>query len=415
VTLRAYRQAVKAQRREREPLPGSREPEPHRPESASRSASLLTLQHAAGNRAVSMLLRDPQTQAAPQTDEQIWAADWDDPALASARGHFAGPDRPVGTPRQRYDVLCPLYKAQGIARPLKFVHDEIVDGTFFGHRTPLHVDLRTALQAAESALNNAGVTAAPFRSCWAFNPRTQSGGQWSNHADGKAIDIDADTNPRLLDPKKRAVISALTEHDMADQNLGYAGAAEASLRFQSRYSVVGLAERSEEISDDQYALEADRKEIADKLDILGKEKKPTAEQKNEAKALRQQLKAKQAELKANLAAQKAISTERDRLIALEKAVTDLDSQIDGLQAEIDALDATNDKAKLATLTARLRAKQRALTAATKARDEDPMRHMADVGFLDLDEQMVNALKAAGLRWGGDYKGAKDFMHFEVVH
>ena len=23
--------------------------------------------------------------------------------------------------------------------------------------------------------------------------------------------------------------------------------------------------------------------------------------------------------------------------------------------------------------------------------------------------------AAGLRWGGDYKGAKDFMHFEVVH
>jgi hypothetical protein len=27
--------------------------------------------------------------------------------------------------------------------------------------------------------------------------------------------------------------------------------------------------------------------------------------------------------------------------------------------------------------------------------------------------MVEALKTAGLRWGGDYSGAKDFMHFEV--
>jgi hypothetical protein len=413
-TLLAYGRVVKAQRSDRD-----REPEARRAEPPAASpppfASVLELQRSAGNQAVAKLLRDPQTQAPPQTDEQIWAADWDDPAYASARGHFAGNDRPPGTPRQRYDVLCPLYKAHGIPRPLKYVHDEIVGGTFFGHGTPMHKDLRTALRAAEKALNDAGVTSAPFKSCWAFNPRTQSGGQWSNHADGKAIDIDPDTNPRLLDPKQRAVISALTEMDVADQNLGYAGAAEASLRFQSRYSVVGLAERSEEIYDDEHALEAEEKDIAAKLDVLGKEKKPTADQKLEAKKLRDELKAKQAELRANLAAQKAIGDERDRLIALEKAVTDLDTQIDGLQTEIDALDATKDKARIATLTAKLKAKQRALAKATKDRDEDPMRHMADVGFLDLDEQMVDALKAAGLRWGGDYKGAKDFMHFEVVH
>ena len=36
------------------------------------------------------------------------------------------------------------------------------------------------------------------------------------------------------------------------------------------------------------------------------------------------------------------------------------------------------------------------------------------GFLDLDERLVDALRAAGLGWGGDYAGAaEDFMHFEV--
>jgi len=375
----------------------------------------LQLQRSAGNQAVGKLLRDPQIQAPPQTDEEKWAADWDNPAYASTRAHFAGNDRPVGTPRQRYDVLCPLYKTHGIPRPLQYVHDNIVDGTFFGHGTPMHKDLRTALRAAEKALNDAGVTSAPFKSCWAFNPRTQSGGQWSNHADGKAIDIDPDTNPRLIDPKQRAVISALTEKDVADQNLGYAGAAEASLRFQSRYSVVGLAERSEEIYDDEHALEAERDKINERLGVLGKEPKPSADQKQEAKALRDELKAKQAEIRTNLAAQKSISDERDRLVALEKAVNDTEAEIDTLQTEIDALDATKDAKKIAAMTAKLKAKQSKLAKATKARDSTPNQVLADKGFLDLDEQLVNALKAAGLRWGGDYKGAKDFMHFEVVH
>ena len=391
-------------------------PQVKEPEPAPPLAALLQLQQSAGNQAVGrMLARAPQTQAPPQTDEQIWAADWDDPTLAGARAHFAGTDRPAGTPRQRYDVLCPLYKAQGIPRPLKYVHDEIVDGTFFGHGTPMHKDLRTALRTAEKALNDAGITSAPFKKCWAFNPRTQSGGQWSNHADGKAIDIDEDTNPRLLDTKQRAVISALTEHDMADQNLGYAGAADASATFQARYSVTGLAERSEEIYDDEHELEDEQKKINERLGVLGAEKHPSDDQKKEAKALHTELKAKQTELRANLAAQKAISDERDRLVALEKAVTDTDAAIDTLQTQIDALDKTKDRAQIAALTTKIKAKQKQLERATKARDTDGMRHMADVGFLDLSEQLVNALKAAGLRWGGDYKGAKDFMHFEVVH
>ena len=211
------------------------------------------------------------------------------------------------------------------------------------------------------------------------------------------------------------MISNLTEMDVADQNLGYAGAAEASSRFQARYSVTGLAERSEEIYDDEHEIEAERDKINARLGVLGKEAKPTADQKLEAKALHTELKAKQAELRTNLAAQKSISDERDKLVALEKAVTDTEAEIDTLQTEIDALDATKDAKKIAAMTAKLKAKQTKLAKATKARDNNPNQVLADKGFLDLDEQLVNALKAAGLRWGGDYKGAKDFMHFEVVH
>jgi hypothetical protein len=302
------------------------------------------------------------------------------------------------------------------------VHDNIVDRKFFGHGSPMHKDLFAKLDTAEKALRAAGVTDAPFTKLWAFNPRTQSGGQWSNHADGKAIDFDENTNPRLINAKQNAIISALTEFDINAANPGakqgmtdtYDASAEASLNFQSRYSAVGLAERSEEIYDDEHALEAEQKEIADKLGVLGKIAKPTADQKQEAKALRDDLKAKQAQLRANLAAQKAISGERDRVLALEKAVDDVEKAIDTLQAEIDALDVTKDAKAIAAKTAKIKVKQKQLTAATKARDDDPMRKLADTGFLDLDKQMVEALKATGLRWGGNYKGSKDYMHFEVV-
>ena len=386
-------------------------------------AELLRLQRTAGNQAVSQLLRQPAPDVvAPKTDEQQWEDDWNDPAFEGARAHFKGKDRPPGTPKQRYDVLCPLYKAQGILRPLKYVDDNIVDGSFFGHGSPMHKSLRTKLIAAEKALRTDGVTDAPFTKLWAFNPRTQSGGQWSNHADGKAIDFDENTNPRLNNAKQNAVISALTEMDINASNPGakagftdsYDASAEASLRFQSRYSAVGLAERSEEIYDDQHALEAEEKEIADKLGTLGKIPKPTADQKNEAKALRNDLKAKQTQIRANLAAQKAIGDERDRVLALEKAVDDLEKAIDTLQTEIDALDATKDAKTIATKVALMKVKQKKLAAATTARDDDPMRQLANTGFLDLNKQMVEALKATGLRWGGNYTGSKDYMHFEVV-
>jgi hypothetical protein len=420
---------------------------------AASPRDVLRMQQTAGNQAVHQLLRQPVVAPdKPKTDAEQWEADWNDPQYAGYQKHFEGPDRPVGDKKFRYDTLCPLYKAQGIARPLKYVRENIISSDFFGHGTPMHTALKTALKAAETTLKAAGVTSAPFTKCWAFNARTQTGGQWSNHADGKAIDIDEVTNPRLLDPGHRAVISALTNMDISAANPGagegldsYDASAQASQRFQTRYSGQGMTERIAAISGEEADLEQERKEIADALDLVptGKkgEAKPTADQKAEAKKLKAQLAAKQAEIAAQVAARKTLEKERKRFEALDKAVDDLQLAIDGLSGEIDVLGNELEalaagqslkegeaaptgkaldqqvkarKTAIAGKTAAIKAKQKQLEKAAKTRDDDTLRGYAGRGFLDLDKDMVEALKAAGLRWGGDYKGAKDFMHFEVV-
>lgn len=58
-------------------------------------------------------------------------------------------------------------------------------------------------------------------------------------------------------------------------------------------------------------------------------------------------------------------------------------------------------------------KQRQLNAKKKQHDADPLRKYAAGGFLNLTKEVVDALTGAGLKWGGNWKGAKDFMHFEL--
>jgi D-alanyl-D-alanine carboxypeptidase len=420
---------------------------PSRDGPSSPVAEVLRLQRSAGNRAVVQILRQPAPPGppAPKTVEQQWADDWADPTFSGARAHFRGTDRPVGTPKERYDVLCPLYRDQGIPRPLTYVKDEILDDSeFFGQRTPMHKDLMTALKAAEATLRAAGVTTAPFSKCWAFNPRTQTGGQWSNHADGKAIDIDEATNPRLLDAHQRTIISALTDMDISAANPGaaqgldsYDANKQASSRFQDRYSAGGIAARVEELADEEGDLDDQRKDIADALGLIPTGKHgspaPTADQKAAAAALHTKLTAKQAEIKAAVDARKALESEHTRVAALDKAVEDLEKAISKLQSELAALNADLEqlakappgaatdtqihvrKAALATKATAIANKQKQLARAVKTRGEDPLHSLAAHGFLDLNKAMVVALKGAGLRWGGDYKGPKDFMHFEVVH
>ena len=62
----------------------------------------------------------------------------------------------------------------------------------------------------------------------------------------------------------------------------------------------------------------------------------------------------------------------------------------------------------------MKIKQKALGKKLKAQEEDTLRGIASAGSSTSTSGMVEALKAPGCGWGGDYTGAKDFMHFEVV-
>jgi D-alanyl-D-alanine carboxypeptidase len=409
-------------RRRDEPL-APPQPDPHR--------RVLDLQQAAGNRAVGTLLRQPTVPAPakPKTDEEQWAADWDDPAFAKDRKHFEGDDRPKGDARHRYDVLCPLYKKQGIARPLKYVHDNIVGVKFFGHFTYAHRDLKKALEKAEKDLkDNKGYATAPFRKCWAFNPRTTSEGNWSNHADGKAIDIDEDTNPRLINKQEREVITALTGIDVSAADPGKALGMDnwwasrfASGLFQMLYSPTGMAIKVALL--EQIALGESQSVDAAKLELAGVPtgKKATADDKKRAQEIRKRVKALDAQLAKTRATQKVLTTEKARYEKLDADVARLEAEVATLTTEIAKLDAdltaaATKKAKAPLAKARA-AKAKKLKDAIKElgrKRADPLRGYSKKGFLDLNPDLVKALKDAGLYWGGEIWTAKDYMHFQVA-
>lgn len=425
--LRRELSARSRQRRREEELPEPAPPPPPHPH-----GRVLELQHKAGNQAVGALLRQPTAPAPakPKTDEEQWEEDWNDPAFAKDKKHFEGPDRPKGDAKFRYDTLCPLYKQQGIKRPLKYVHDNIVDIRFFGKYTVGHKDLKAKLQAAEKDLkDNKGYTDAtrPFRKCWAFNPRTTSEGKWSNHADGKAIDIDEDTNPRLIDKREREVITALTGIDVSAAHPGrpmgvdnYQASRWASGLFQLMYSPRGLAVKAavfELIAQDQTEdVEAAKLELAG----VPSGKKATSGDKKRAKEIAKRVKALEAELARTRASQKVLTTEKARFEQLDVDMANLEAQIATLTAEIAKLDqdiaAATKKAKgplVKTRSAKNKQLKEAIVKLGKKR-ADPLRGYAGKGFLDLNPDLVQALKDAGLYWGGEIWTAKDYMHFQVA-
>jgi chromosome segregation ATPase len=211
----------------------------------------------------------------------------------------------------------------------------------------------------------------------------------------------------------------------------------ASERFQERYSVEGMTERAEELGDEEKALLEEKGELADQLKTAPTK---TKDDVKKARALKAQVTAKQAEIDAKIKARKALEKEIKRFEALDKAVADLEAAIAKLEGEIETLNQDVEKlekgesldpakapltgkaltkeikarkGQIALKAAAIKKQQGKLAKAVATREDDTMRGYASRGFLDLDKTLVEELKKAGLGWGGDYKGAKDFMHFEV--
>ena len=445
-------------------------------------ADLLTMQRQAGNRLVRDLVqRQGSPAAGVLTDAQQWDQDWT--AHPGQQHYFAGADRPAGTSRERYDVLCPLYKAHGIPRPMVYMATSITTAKFYHFSTPAHKDLATALTAAESTLKGKGHAVAPVTSVWALNPRTTSTGAWSNHADGKAVDIDPNVNPHLTDKKERKIITLVTGTDMDKGSQGYDVMKGASDKFKADYNPAGLqrritelkaAEKTKETERDaarserdtlkgqRDTLKSERDGLKKQLKTVPRGKKATADDVAKATALKAsiqqkdadlkqaqiQIKQKEDDLKKKEAELKAATKDRELLEkqlatyqATEKAISDLENVIKSLPDEIKSLEdriaqskqdeqdakAAKDpngvraqqklRAKLqqalSQKKAELKKKQTQLDTKKKQRDADPLRKYAAGGFLNLSKDVVGALTGAGLKWGGNWEGAKDFMHFEL--
>ena len=74
------------------------------------------------------------------------------------------------------------------------------------------------------------------------------------------------------------------------------------------------------------------------------------------------------------------------------------------QQELDAAVQAADAARSAAM-------QKIITAAR--RQASRLSQLAQKGFFDLDQRLIDALTAAGLTWGGSWRTSKDFMHFEL--
>ena len=108
---------------------------------ATRAHVAGQLQRQAGNRFVQALVQRQRNPDPPVlTDAQQWEQDWNH--YTGQQRLFAGSGRPAGTPRERYDILCPKYKANGIPRPMVYLASSMTTARFFGLSTTAHANSR---------------------------------------------------------------------------------------------------------------------------------------------------------------------------------------------------------------------------------------------------------------------------------
>ena len=115
----------------------------------------------------------------------------------------------------RYAELGPLYAAKGIGDSAAYLDANMVSLTFFGRRQDGHRDLAAPLRQAEDAMRGQTVTP-PITSFGCLVPRPIRGttNRLSNHALGRAFDLNPNTNPRITQAADYLVIAAVTGTDI---------------------------------------------------------------------------------------------------------------------------------------------------------------------------------------------------------
>lgn len=166
---------------------------------------------------------------------------------------------------QTYSQLHPLYQARGIANPAQYLDNNITSVTFLTHyRTFAHQDMQAYLTRAETHLTtDPAIPIGDRNAFWAFVPRTIVGqaNQLSNHALGKAIDINPGTNPLIRNQHDIRVIKFITNVDFGEQqaygqttatgqaHIETSTLREATEKFRSTFSQLWLNQLTQTLSE----------------------------------------------------------------------------------------------------------------------------------------------------------------------
>lgn len=112
-----------------------------------------------------------------------------------------------GDPHRSYLNLKRLYEQKGVPNAAAYFAANIISTTFFNRQTPAHRELALLLNNAQRTLQAGGLNYS-FDSAWSFVPRTFNYriDRLSNHALGRAIDINSGTNPHITSKDEILVI-----------------------------------------------------------------------------------------------------------------------------------------------------------------------------------------------------------------
>lgn len=174
-----------------------------------------------------------------------------------------------GDSRRSYLNLKRLYAEKGITNPAKYITEYIVPITFFNVNTEGNKDLRQLLSLGQDVLLESGHTFILNRGTWSFVARTYNKNinKLSNHALGKAVDVNPRNNPHIQMKGEILIIDAvcqnvLTRGLLAEKNPDIL--IKSSLFFQQNFNETWIKKQTnlqikEAIKDnrknlDKYAL-----------------------------------------------------------------------------------------------------------------------------------------------------------------
>jgi|GEM_PF-5003728 len=207
----------------------------------------------------------PQTKQSPvktatQEQREQALAEWN--AHPKIHRHFNKPSF------ETYLELRPLYQGKGIQNPAEYLDKNIVPVTFFGKTTPAHIDMRAPLQTAQQILQSQN-SPPQLDYFYSFVPRKTAKGILSKHALGRAVDINHNRNPWVLNREEILVIEAATGVNLG-QLQTYVDMRRASQKFQETFTQSWVDKQTQELKDleDQGNVAQNKKQSTKELQHL---------------------------------------------------------------------------------------------------------------------------------------------------